>query len=119
MKTASSKIFGAKISLKHSLALCKELRGKKVDKARKFLEDLIARKRTVNHKYYPKAAGKFLELINTVEANARQKNLNTEKLCIRKIEVGKGVAFYRPRSLWHLRGQRSKSVNLTIEVGEG
>jgi len=119
MKTASSKISGAKISLKHSLVLCRELRGKKLDKARKFLEELIDRKRTVEHKYYPKAAGKFLEMIRTVEANARQKNLNTERLYIRKIKADKGVAFYRPRSLWHMRGQKSKSVNLVIEVGEG
>jgi large subunit ribosomal protein L22 len=118
MKKASSKLSGARISLKHSLVLCKELKGKKIDRARKFLEDLLARKINLDGKFYTKAASKFLEMLKTVEANARQKNLNPERLFIKKIKADKGLRFYRPRSLWHLRRQRAKAVNLMIEVEE-
>jgi large subunit ribosomal protein L22 len=117
MKIAS-KIFGARISPKHALILCKELRRKKLDKARAFLESLIDGKRNIDGKFYPKAAGKFLEMIRTVEANAKQKNLNPERLFISKIKADNAVRFYRPRSLWHLRGQKARAVNLTIEVEE-
>ncbi|MEM5879375.1 MAG: uL22 family ribosomal protein [Candidatus Aenigmatarchaeota archaeon] len=118
MKTASSKISNARISLKHSLVLCKELKGKKLGKARKFLENLISEKVSIDGKYYTKAAGIFLELLRAAEANARQKGLNAEKLFIKNIKADKGLRFYRPRSLWHLRRQRAKAVNLTVEVEE-
>lgn len=72
----------------------------------------------IDGKYYLKAAGKFLEVLRTVEANARQKNINPERLFIKKVQADKGLVFPRPRSLWHLRGQRASSVNLAIEVEE-
>lgn len=118
MKDASSKISGAKVSLKHSLVLCKKLRGKSLAKSKSFLEDLRDQKISIDGKYYSKAADKFLEMLGTVEMNAKQKNLNTERLFIRKIQADKGLVFQRPRSLWHLRGQKAKSVNLVVEVEE-
>jgi large subunit ribosomal protein L22 len=118
MKTATSKISNARISLKHSLVLCKKLKGKKLEKARRFLEDLILEKVSIKGKHYTKAAGKFLELLRTAEANARQKGLNLGKLFIKQIKADKGLRFYRPRSLWHLRRQRVKSVNLSVELEE-
>jgi len=118
MKTASSKIFGARISLKHAVVLCKELRGMKFGKARAFLEDLAKEKKNIDGKYYLGAAKKFLEMFKSMEANVKQKNLNVDKLFIKKIKADNALSFYRPRSLWHLRGQRGKSVNLIIEVEE-
>jgi len=118
MKTAISKISNARISLKHALVLCKKLKGKKVGKVEKFLEDLIAKKVDIDGKYYTNAAKKFLELVKAAKANARQKGLNEEKLFIKEIKADKGVRYYRPRSLWHLRGQRIKAVHLTLEVEE-
>lgn len=119
MKKAVSKISDARISFKHALILCKNLKGKKLAKAKKFLEDLIERKTSIDGKYYPKAAGKFLELLKAAEANAKIKGMNEEKLFIKQIKADKGVRYYRPRSLWHLRGQRIKAVHLMVEVGEG
>lgn len=100
------------------MILCKELKGKKLEKGRRFLEDLVAGKVDIGGKYYQKAASKFLELLQTGEANARQKGLNLERLFIKQIKADKGLRFYRPRSLWHLRRQRIKSVNLTVELEE-
>jgi len=118
MKTASSKISGARVSLKHAVVLCKELKGMKFGKARTFLEDLIKAKKNIDGKYYSGAAKNFLEMFKSMEANVKQKNLNVDKLFIKKIKADKGLVFYRPRSLWHLRGQKGKSVNLMIEVEE-
>jgi len=118
MKTASSKLFGARISLKHSLVLCKELKGKKLEKARKFLQDLQERKTSIKGKYYTKASEKFLEMFKTLEANAKQKGLNIERIYIKRIKADKGLGVYRPRSLWHLRRQKARSSNITIEVEE-
>jgi len=118
MKTAIAKVSNARISLKHSLVLCKELKGKKLGKAMKFLEDLIAQKVSINGKYYTKAAKNFLDLLKAGEANATRKGLNPEKLFIKQIKADKGLRFYRPRSLWHLRRQRIKAVNLSLEVEE-
>jgi ribosomal protein L22 len=118
MKTAIARISNARISLKNSLLLCKELKGKRLGKARRFLEDLIAQKANIDGKYYTKTAKNFLELLRAAEANAMKKGLNSERLFIRQIKADKGLRFYRPRSLWHLRRQRIKAVNLTLEVEE-
>jgi large subunit ribosomal protein L22 len=118
MKKVVAKISNARISLKHSLVLCRELKGKNLQKAKKFLEDLIAQKTNIKGKYYTKAAKNFLDLLKTSEANATQKGLNKEKLFIKQIKADKGLRFRRPRTLWHLRGERIKAVNLEVELEE-
>ena len=118
MRTAVAKITNARISLKHSLVLCKKLKGKRLDKAKKFLEDLIAQKVNINGKYYTKTAKNLLDLLKTSEANATQKGLNPEKLFIKQIKADKGLRFYRPRTRWHLRRERIKAVNLKVELEE-
>jgi large subunit ribosomal protein L22 len=118
MKTSSSKLRNARISLKHSLILCKKLKGKKLMKAVKFLENLAARKVSIDGKYYTKAVNHFLEFLKTAQADAKQKGLDLERVFIKQIKADKGLRFYRPRSLWHLRRQRVKSVNLSVELEE-
>ncbi|MEM5853050.1 MAG: uL22 family ribosomal protein [Candidatus Aenigmatarchaeota archaeon] len=118
MKIAKAKISNARISLKHSLVLCKHLKGKKLEKAKKFLQDLVEEKTDIEGKHYTKTSKIFLELLKSVEANATQKGLNAEKLFIKNLKVDKGLRFYRPRSLWHLRRQRAKSVHVSVEVEE-
>ncbi|MEM5766514.1 MAG: uL22 family ribosomal protein [Candidatus Aenigmatarchaeota archaeon] len=118
MKTVISKISNARISLKHSLVLCKNLKGKRLERGIKFLEDLLSEKTNIKGKYYTKAVSRFLELLKTAEANAKQKGLNLDKMFIKQIKADKGLRFHRPRSLWHLRRQRIKAVNLTVELEE-
>ena len=118
MKAVVAKISNARISLKHSLVLCKKLKGKRLDKAKKFLEDLITQKVNINGKYYTKASKIFLDLLKSSEANATQKGLNSEKLFIKQIKADKGLRFYRPRTRWHLRRERVKAVNLKVELEE-
>jgi ribosomal protein L22 len=118
MKTASAKMERARISLKHSLAIIGELKGKKLEAAKRFLEDLLDKKISLGKKYHPTAAKQILEILESAEANAKQKEMNSEKLFIRKIKADKGFTFMRPRTRIHLRGRKVKSTTLFVELGE-
>jgi len=94
------------------------IKGKKLAKVRAMLEDLSQRKHSLKGKYYPTTAKKFLEMLQTVEANAKVKKLNVEKLWIKKAKAEKGVVFMRPRSRFRLRARRAKSATVEIVVEE-
>lgn len=118
MKIAIAKENNARISLKNSLILCKVIRRKKVDKAKRLLEDLIASKRSLKGKYYTKTSKKILEILKTAEANAKKKNLDTAKLWVKNATSNKGRTFILPKSRWGMRGRRAKSTNIEITVEE-
>ncbi len=108
----------ARISLKHSTLLCKKLKGKKLSKAKSFLERLIEKKESVDGKYYTKASSEILKLLNNVEANAKQKNMDVERLFISRIKADKGFTFVLPKSKAKFRGRRGKVTNLEVVVEE-
>lgn len=82
------------------------------------LQDLIDQKRKLDGKYYPTTAKKILELLENAEANAKQKNLNSDRLYVKTVKPDQGEAFSRPRSKFRLRGQKVKSTTLSIEIEE-
>lgn len=94
------------------------MRGKRLEKAIQFLNDLIEQKRSIDGKYYTKASKTLLELLKSVKANAKNKGMDENKLFIKIIKADKGETMWRPRSRWILRGQKMKSVNLSVEVEE-
>jgi large subunit ribosomal protein L22 len=108
----------ARISLKHSVILCKKLKGKKLSKAKTFLQNLIEKKESIDGKYYTKASSEILKLLENVEANAKQKNMNVERLFISKIKADKGFTFILPKSKAKFRGRRGKVTNLEVVVEE-
>jgi large subunit ribosomal protein L22 len=118
MATALAKLEDARISLKHAIVICKNLKNKKVEKAKNFLKNLIEKKVSLRGKYYTKAAKKILEVLESAEANAKNKNLNLEKLFVKTAKADKGPTFIRPRSRTRFRGRRFKSTHITIEVEE-
>jgi large subunit ribosomal protein L22 len=118
MKTASASIKDARVSLKHSVAICKELRGKKLESAKNFLNNLINKKVSLDRKYHTNAAKQILEVLESAETNASREGLAVEKLFIRKIKADQGAAFVKPKSRWHLRGRKAKATNITVELGE-
>ena len=61
--TASARVEDARVSLKSSGILCKEIRGKKVERVKAMLEGLVAEKHSLRGKYYTKTAKKFLEVV--------------------------------------------------------
>jgi len=89
------------ISPKHAREICTAIRGMLVDRAKTYLEEVIDMKRSVPFKRYNKkvghrsdlkgwhtgrypvkAAGKILELLNSLEKNAENKGLEVDRLLL-------------------------------------
>lgn len=114
---AYAKLANARVSLKNSVRVCKEIKGKDVESAKRFLEMMINEKINLDGKYYTKICKTLLQLLNSAEANAKNKNMNVERLFIKEAKANKGVRFYRVGRI--KRGiRRSKSTHLEIVLSE-
>ncbi len=119
------------ISFKQSIEICNFIRNKKISYAKNVLRKVMDRKEAiplkrfngkVGHKKkmmagrYPKKASiEILNIINSVEANAQFKGLNTSNLVITRINANKSskvMHFGRKRS------RLSKKTNVDITVQE-
>ena len=108
----------ANISTKYSIIICDAIRNKKLEKAKNLLEGMLAKKASLDGKYFTNASKAFLDLLKTIEANAKQKNMDLDKLFIRIAKADKGYKLVRPKSRAKFRGREAKVTNLTIEVEE-
>jgi large subunit ribosomal protein L22 len=100
-KTAKASGREIKVSHKHSREVCKTIKGMTLTNAKTFLRDVIDKKKPVpitrynkkvGHRHglvkafsgrYPiKAAAKILTILESAEANAENKNLDTDRLTI-------------------------------------
>ena len=115
---ASSKLKDARISFKSSLVLSDELKGLKTSRAEQFLNDLLNNKADIDGKHYDNATKVFLQVLKSAEANARQKNLDTEKLFVKVAKVDKARKFVRPKSRFKFRGREGKAANVEIILEE-
>ncbi|HDR53073.1 MAG TPA: 50S ribosomal protein L22 [archaeon] len=104
-KTATAKAMNLNISPKFSVEVATNIRGMQVDKALRFLEDVVAQRRPVilrrhnkevGHHHgrpgrYPlKVANAFMELINNAQANADYLGLESP-LVILSVEAHRGI----------------------------
>jgi ribosomal protein L22 len=115
---AISRFKSARISFKQSIVICKEIRGKSVAKAKQFLENLIDKKVDIKGRHHPTAAKHILQILETAVANAKVKKMNEEKLFVKVAKADIGDRFIKPKSRWGMRGRRTKSSNILIELGE-
>ena len=121
---ASAKVSNIPVSTKHSVEISGYLRYKNTSFAKEFLEDVIALKKAVPFKKHKKnighrkgkiAAGRYpikavqevLNLLNSLEANAQNKGLNTESLYISSI-----IPNFAARP-WHYGRQRRVKMKRT------
>lgn len=127
---ASAKMKDVGISTKHSVEISNYLRYKSTAFAKQFLADVIALKKPVPFKKFNKdmghkkgmsagrfpqnAAREFLRLVNSVEANAQSKGLNTSSLKIIKILANKASIPFTGGRQRH----GTKRSHLEIEVKE-
>ena len=100
-KTAKASGREIKVSHKHSREVCKTIKGMTLTSAKTYLRDVIDKKKPVpitrynkkvGHRHglvkafsgrYPiKAAAKILTILEAAEANAENKNLDTDRLTI-------------------------------------
>jgi len=118
-KTAKAVGKSLKISPKHAVELCRELRGKKLESAKVYLEEVIQMEKAVPFKrhnkkvghrkgltgwpsgrYPVKAAAQILKVLENAEANAEYKGLDAENLKIMHISSHRGfiVRGWTPRA---------------------
>jgi len=117
MKTAKANRPLARTSVKDCVRLAKEIKNKKTVAAKRFLNELIDRKKNLDGKFYPTASKVVIRLIEEAENNATAEGLDVDKLFIREIITNKTFKFILPKSRWGHRGRQAKlcQINLTVE----
>lgn len=115
------------ISTKQSIEICNFVRGNKLNKAKEKLNDAISMKKAIPFKRFTKdtghkrnmAAGRYvvkacsniLKIIESAEANAKNKGLNISNLIVKSIIANKGNRAFR-----YGRTRRIKNKRTHIEV---
>ena len=89
-----------RISIKNAKPVCKAVRGLELKRAKKFLEEMLKEKKSINGKYYSKTTQEVLNIISSAEKNAEFKNLDLDKMFILHISALGGT---------HMRRRRRKS----------
>ncbi len=118
MKTALAKETNAVISIKTSREILKEIKGKKVSKAKNFLQGLLDEKRDIDGQYHTKTARKLLGIVKAAEANAKNKTMDVEKLFIKNARADKAERRVLAKSRTPHRGRIGKSASIEIIVEE-
>lgn len=129
-----------RISTKYATELCREIRGKPVDKAIAFVKRIIAHEdflplrkyrlkvahrkgnaRTVPSGRFPeKVCNAFVELLESVKSNAANKGLNEDALIIRHVFASGGFHRKAMQSRGKIAGKvrKRKSTHLEVIVQE-
>ena len=128
-----------RVSYKYAVELCRELRGKKLEKAKGYLEDImnmkralplrrfkkgVAHRRGLTRAYagrYPvKVAEQVLKLLRSAEANAEYNGLDGDRLYIRHISATKGriIKRYFPRAFGRATPHNRHATNIQVVLEE-
>jgi large subunit ribosomal protein L22 len=128
-----------RVSYKYAVEMCRELRGKKLEKAKEYLEEIMEMKRAlplrrfkkgVAHRHglkrayagrYPiKVAEHLLKLLRSAEANAEYNGLDVDRLYITHISAAKGrlIKRYFPRAFGRATPHNKHSTNLQVVLEE-
>lgn len=116
------------VSTKHCIEISNHLRGKKLSRAKKILQQTVNKERAipfkrfsddVGHKKGPysaarypvKAASTVLKLLQSCEANAQNKGLNTEDMAIVHMNAHRGSQQFKPG-----RHRRRLMKNTHLEI---
>ena len=122
---------GIPISAKTSCEICRAIRNTRLDQAKKLLQSVKEQKQPIAYKRfnssashrrgmgpgkYPiKAATEILSLLESAEANAQFKGLNTNDLVITESIANEGS---RPHRYGRQRRRKAKRTHVTIVVSE-
>ncbi len=133
-----AKAFGKNlpISMKDAINLCRALKGMKLDSAKDYLEDVINKKKPVPYfryldsishrrgigpgRYPVKEAKYILRVLENAEANAENKDLDTDNLYIMHIAAHKGETYkrYTPRAMGRSTEIRRDQVHIEVILEE-
>ncbi|MDR3223046.1 MAG: 50S ribosomal protein L22 [Methanobrevibacter sp.] len=138
-KTACAMAKTLKISPKHSVEICREIRGMKLSKAKDYLVDVIEMKKAIPFKrhnkkvghrkglkgwptgrYPVKASKSILDVLESAEANAEYKGLNTENLFIEHISSHRGIIIrgFIPRAFGRSTPFNTPTTHIQVVVME-
>lgn len=128
---ARASFLGIPVSFKQAVELCSYIRGRSVKRAKTILTQVIAKKQPVPYRRYKKdiphktkigvgrypvkAATNMLDLIESAEANAQFKGLNTSDMVVSHLCANKS------QKAWHhgrKRGLKMKRTNIEIVLEE-
>jgi len=114
------------ISIKHSVEVCNFIRFLQLQKAKKFLQEVINQKRAVPYKQYnigishKKSIGpgrypintckEILKILESAESNAQFKGLNTANLVINHLSA------HKASTPWHYGRHRGKMKRTDIQI---
>jgi len=84
------------VSTSKATIICRAINRKTLDEAKRILNDIYTGKKSLRGKYYTKVVKEILDLLNIVEANARQQGKDPEKMII-YISAHKGPTLLRAR----------------------
>lgn len=136
-KTAKAIHANANVSLKYSVEIVREIKGKNLEKAKKFLQEIIAQKeflplrkynkkvahrkgqsksKTKSGRYPKKTCQKWIELLDTVKANAANLGMDEENLKIIHAFASKGYQRITMQPKGRIAGKRRKRKSAHIEV---
>src|SRR3989304_1391480 len=96
-KTVTASRPNARVSLKDSVMLMKQIKNKPVSKAKTYLDSLISKKRNIDGRYYTLLSKEILGLIKDGEANAEALGLDAEKLFVKNAIVSKTFGYRLPK----------------------
>jgi large subunit ribosomal protein L22 len=138
-KTARAMGRTLKISPKHSVEICRTIRGMDVEKAKNYLNEVIEMKKAVPFKkhnkkvghrkglqgwpsgrYPVKAAKEILGILKSAEANAEYKGMDSENLKIIHISSHKGFVIKGgiPRAFGRMTPFNTPTTHVQIVLGE-
>ena len=125
------------ISVKYATEMCREIKGRPVDKVEKLLNRILlkedylplkkyikkvahrkgdAKSGTKSGRYPIRVAKAFLELIQTAKANADFKGLDTESLLVYHAFASMGFRRHSSQPKGHIGGKRRRSKSTHIEI---
>jgi large subunit ribosomal protein L22 len=136
--TARSQAIEVDVSPKHSVEICREIRGMELQKAKEYLHDVIDMRRPIPFKrhnrkvshrkgegfgpgrYPQKAAKIFLKVLEDCESNAEYSGLNTDSLFVKHIAAHRGRVYkgWRPRAHGRATDWDNHTVNIEVILEE-
>ncbi|MHC1624802.1 MAG: 50S ribosomal protein L22 [Methermicoccaceae archaeon] len=137
MITARGMAVEVEVSPKHAREIAHTIKGMSIDRARSFLEEVIALKTAVPMKrfkkgvahrrggvgpgrYPQKCAREFLKLLKNVEANAEYKGLDVRRMRIVHActKEGRTIEAIFPRARGRVTPKRRETVNIELVIQE-
>jgi large subunit ribosomal protein L22 len=128
-----------RVSPKSSTEICRAVKKKSVEKAKEFLNEVVEMKRPVPMKrfkkgvahkrglekayagrYPKKAASQILKVLESAEANAEYKGLDTERLYVKHISTQRGrvIRGIIPRAFGRASAHNEQTTNIEVILQE-